>query len=130
MNTKKHEQEKIIFRDEVYAIVGCAMRVQRTLGPGLLEKVYENAFAVELAEAKIPFEQQKHFQVFYRKKLIGDYVADLLAYEKIIVELKTVEQITNIERAQTLNYMRIAQCPVGLIFNFRKTLLEWERLVL
>ncbi len=130
MNTKKHEAGKLIFREEVYAIVGCAMRVLRALGPGLLEKPYENALAIELAEAKIPFEQQKRVQVFYKNRLVGDYIADLLAYGKIIIELKTVEQISNIERAQTLNYMRIAQCPVGLILNFKKTLLEWDRLVL
>lgn len=130
MNTKEHEKEKIIFRDEVYAIVGCAMRVQRALGPGLLEKPYENALTVELAEAGIPFEQQKRIQIFYKKRLVGDYCADLIAHGKIIIELKTVERITNVERAQTLNYMRLAQCPVGLIFNFKKTILEWERLVL
>ena len=130
MNTNKHEIENLVLRDEVFKIVGCAMRVSSGLGPGLLEKPYENALVVEFDEAGIPYEQQKHIRIFYKNKAVGDYYPDLIALDKIIIETKAIPQITDLERAQTLNYMRLAKLKVGLIFNFKKSRLEWERLVL
>lgn len=121
MNTNGHESEKILFRDEVFRIVGCAMRVSNALGPGLLEKPYENALFVEFEDAGIPCEQQKRFQIFYKNKVVGEYCPDLIAYGKIIIETKSIARISDIERAQTLNYMRLTGLRVGLIFNFQKT---------
>lgn len=130
MNTNKHEFGKIVLRDEVFKIVGCAMRVSSTLGPGLLEKPYENALVVEFEASGIPYEQQKRIQIFYKNRQVGEYFPDLIAFEKIIIETKSISQITDIERAQTLNYMRLAKLKVGLVLNFQKSKLEWERLVL
>ena len=106
------------------------MRVSNVLGPGLLEKPYENALVVEFDESGVPYEQQKRIQIFYKNKQVGDYYPDLIAFGKIIVEIKSVSKITDIERAQTLNYMRLAKLKVGIILNFQKSKLEWERLVL
>lgn len=130
MNTNKHEFEKVLLRDEVFKIVGCAMRVSSALGPGLLEKPYENALVVEFEDAGIPYEKQKRIQIFYKDRQVGDHYPDLVAFGKIIIATKSVSKITDIERAQTLNYMRLAKLKVGIILNFQKSKLEWERLVL
>lgn len=130
MDTNKHEFEKNLLCDEVFKIVGCAMRVSTALGPGLLEKPYENALVVEFEEAGIPYEQQKRIPIFYKDKQAGDYHPDLIAFGKIIIETKSIARVNDIERAQTLNYTRLAKLKAGLILNFQKSKLEWERLVL
>lgn len=120
----------LLYKDEVYEVVGCAMEVLNTLGHGLLEKPYENALAVELNLRSIPFIQQKKFPVIYKNVNIGEYISDLVVYNKIIVELKTIEQITNNERGQVINYLKLSGLKVGIILNFKHAKLEWERIVL
>lgn len=127
MNTNSHE---LVHKDEVYEIVGCAMEVSNTLGHGLLEKCYENALVVEFNARNIPVSQQKVFQVGYKGEVIGTYIPDLLVFEKIIVDTKTIDSITDHQRGQILNYLRISDLRVGIILNFKKPKLEWERLVL
>ena len=78
----------------------------------------------------IPFLQQPRFDVVYKDVKVGDYIPDLLAYNSIIIDTKTIEQITDIERGQVLNYLKITGCKVGLILNFKYPKLEWERLIL
>ena len=78
----------------------------------------------------IPFFQQPRFDVVYKDVKVGDYIPDLLAYNSIIIDTKTIEQITDIERGQVLNYLKITGCKVGLILNFKHPKLEWERLIL
>ena len=127
MNTNEH---KLIFGDEVRQIVGCAFEVLNTLGHGLLEKPYENALCVEFKLRNIPFAQQPRFNVVYKGVKVGDYIPDLIAYNSIVVDTKTIERITDIERGQILNYLKITGCKVSLILNFKHPRLEWERLVL
>lgn len=127
MNTNEH---KLILGDEVRQIVGCAFEVLNTLGHGLLEKPYENALCVEFKLRNIPFAQQPRFNVVYKGVKVGDYIPDLIAYNSIVVDTKTIERITDIERGQILNYLKITGCKVGLILNFKHPRLEWERLVL
>ena len=127
MNTNEH---KLIMGEEVRQIVGCAFEVLNTLGHGLLEKPYENALCVELKLRSIPFIQQPRFNVVYKGVKVGDYIPDLIVYNNIVVDTKTIEQITDIERGQILNYLKITGCKVGLILNFKHPRLEWERLVL
>ena len=127
MDTNKH---KLIFGEEVRQIVGCAFEVLNTLGHGLLEKPYENALCVEFKLRNIPFAQQPRFNVFYKGVKVGDYIPDLIAFENIIIDTKTIERISDIERGQVLNYLKITGCKVGLILNFKHPRLEWERLVL
>ena len=127
MNTNEH---KLIFGDEVRQIVGSAFEVLNTLGHGLLEKPYENALCVEFKLRNIPFAQQPRINVVYKGVKVGDYIPDLIAYNSIVVDTKTIEQITDIERGQILNYLKITGCKVGLILNFKHPRLEWERLVL
>ena len=105
------------------------MEVLNTLGHGLLEKPYENALVVELGLKGIQFAQQKKFDVNYKGTIVGEYIPDLVVFNQIIVDLKVIKQITDIERAQVINYLKITGMKVGLILNFKKPTLEWERLV-
>jgi len=127
MNTNEH---KLLLREEVFQIVGCAMEVLNTLRHGLLEKPYENALVVEFGLRGIPYKQQPRFDVIYKDVKVGNYTPDLVAFDKIVVEAKTIDRITDMERGQVLNYLKITQFRVGLILNFKKPRLEWERLVL
>ena len=127
MNTNGH---KFILGDEVHKIVGCAFEVLNTLGHGLLEKPYENALCVEFKLRGIPFVQQPRFNVVYKNVKVGDYIPDLIAYDSIIIDTKTIERITDVKRGQVLNYLKITGCKVGLILNFKHPKLEWERLIL
>jgi GxxExxY protein len=106
------------------------MEVLNTLGHGLLEKPYENALVIEFGLQGIPYKQQPRFDVIYKGVKVGDYIPDLIAFDKVVVDAKTIDRITDVERGQILNYMKIAKLRVGLILNFKKPKLEWERLVL
>ena len=121
---------ELIFKDEVYAIISCAIEVIKGIGHGLHEKPYENALAVEFRYRGIPHDQQKHFPVLWRDTLVGEFIPDLIAYDKIVIDTKTIDRITDHERGKMLNYLRISGSPVGLIINFKKPKLEWERIVL
>jgi GxxExxY protein len=121
---------ELILKEEVYRIVGCAMEVLKALGHGLSEKPYENALAVEFRLQHIPFAQQPRFEVRYKGVSVGEYVPDLIAFDAVVVDAKVVEAITDHERGQMLNYLRITGHQVGLILNFKRAKLEWERIVL
>ena len=127
MDTNKHE---LIYKDEVYQIVGCALEVLNTLGHGLLEKPYENALVVEFQQQGIPYAQQPRFPVIYKSVNVGEYIPDLIVFDKIIVDTKVIEKIGNIEKAQIINYLKITGLRVGLILSFKHSKLEWERIVL
>jgi GxxExxY protein len=113
-----------------YEIIGCAMEVLNELGHGLNEKPYENALVVEFGLRKIPAVQQSRFGVTYKGVPVGDYIPDLIAHGAVIVDTKVIEKIGDIERGQMINYLRITKLHVGLILNFKRPKLEWERLVL
>ena len=120
----------LVEKDLVYRIVGCTFAVHNELGSGFREKTYEKALCLEFQENGIAYDKQLKFPVYYRNKLIDEYVPDLVVEKKVIVELKTVETILDEHRGQLLNYLRITGCKVGLIINFKHTKLHWERLVL
>jgi GxxExxY protein len=105
------------------------MEVLNALGHGLHEKHYERALAVEFALREIPHRQQERFPVHYKGVMVGVFVPDLLAFDQIVVEVKTVDQITDHERGQVLNYLRITGLRLGLLLNFKHARLEWERLI-
>jgi GxxExxY protein len=120
----------VLLRGEVYRIVGAAMEVLNALGHGLHEKPYENALVVEFGLLGIPCEQQQAFPVIYKRVQVSEYVPDLIAFDAVIVDAKVIDRITDHERGQMLNYLRITGLSVGLILNFKRSKLEWERLVL
>jgi GxxExxY protein len=113
-----------------YSINGAVFEVNRILGSGFLEKVYENALVVELQKLGISVETQVPIKVHYKDNIIGDYIADILVEGKVIVELKTVEKIERIHEAQVLNYLKATGIQVGLLVNFRNSRAEIRRLVL
>ena len=127
MDTNEH---KLLLKEEVYQVVGCAMEVLNTLGHGLLEKPYENALVVEFGLKNIPYKQQPRYEVIYKSVKVGEYIPDLIVFDEIVVDTKTIDRITNVERGQVINYLKITQLRVGLILNFKHPKLEWERLVL
>jgi GxxExxY protein len=127
MNSNRHE---LLLQKEVYAVVGCAIEVLNVCGHGLHEKIYENCLCVEFRLRNIPYNQQERHQVLYKGELVGEYVPDLVVQQKLIVDTKTIDRITDQERGQMLNYLRITTLPVEVILNFKHARLEWERLVL
>lgn len=117
----------ILHKDESFKIVGCAMEVHNTLGPGLNEKPYENALSIEFKPAGIDFLQQQPFPVIYKGHVVGECIPDLIAFGKIVVEAKTVPSIGDSELGQMMNYLKITGHQLGIIINFRHPKLEWER---
>lgn len=101
-------------------IIGCFYRVYNTLGHGFLEKVYENALAIELEKEDLKFGKQVGIEVFYDEKVVGDYVADFIVEGKIVVEVKAVIGISGIHKAQLINYLKATHNEIGLILNFGK----------
>ncbi|MBW2663288.1 MAG: GxxExxY protein [Deltaproteobacteria bacterium] len=121
---------ELIYKDEVYEIVGAAMEVHKELGCGFLEAVYQEGFLIELREKKMPFESQKRLPIYYKgKRLKKEYYADVVCYGKIIVELKTLDKLTSKEESQVLNYLKASGLKVGVLINFGAASLEWKRFV-
>jgi GxxExxY protein len=113
-------------------IIGCAIEVHRTLGPGLLEATYEAALGVELKLAGLNFECQLEIPVVYKSHLVGDYRLDLVVEKAVIVELKSVDRFDPVFEAQLLTYLKITGLKRGLLLNFNSRLLKdgIKRLVL
>lgn len=120
----------MILQNESEIILSCAFEVLNTLGCGLIEKPYENALVVEFSLRNIPFRQQIGFDVYYKGQQVGRYIPDLIVFDQIIVDVKTIDSITNHEVAQILNYLHITKMKLGLILNFKHSKLEWKRIVL
>jgi GxxExxY protein len=127
MNTDKHRWETNQITETV---IGAAYQVANTLGSGFLEKVYENALALEIRKRGLPVVQQHSIQVKYEGVVVGDFVADLLVPDEILVELKTVKALDEIHLAQCLNYLKATGRHVCLLLNFGNPKLEIKRVVL
>ncbi len=111
-------------------IIGCAMKVSNTLGAGFLERVYENALAIELRKAALNVEQQKPLKVTYDGIAVGDYAADMVVNGKVIPELKATKAIDDAHKAKLLNYLKASGLHVGLILNFGTPKLGIKRMLL
>jgi GxxExxY protein len=122
----------MLYKDEVYRIIGAAMEVHRELGPGFLEAVYQEALCLELEKTGIPFEAEKKIRIQYKDRLLEkEYHADVVCYDAIIVELKAMSELTTNHDAQLLNYLKAGKMHVGLLINFGSFgRLEWKRMVL
>ncbi len=127
-----HRAPKIplLFENETKQIIGCSFEILNEVGHGFHEKIYENALVRAFALTGIAYDQQKRFPVLYRGAQVGEFVPDLIAFGKVIVDAKVIDLITDIERGQMLNYLRVTKLRVGLIINFKHPKLQWERLVL
>ena len=110
-------------------ILGCAYQVMTELGHGFVEKVYENALAIELTEAGFQVEQQRRFAVRYAGKVVGEFAADLIVEETVVVELKAVSALDRAHQAQCLNYLRASGLKICLLLNFGGPALQIRRIV-
>ena len=124
------DDDQLLYEKESYEIIGCAMEVLNELGPGLLEKAYENALVREFQVRGIPYSQQTRYPIVYKGVLVGEHVPDLTAFDKIVVDPKCVEAIADEHRAIMLSYLRITKCRLGLYLNFKRRKLEVIRYVL
>ena len=121
---------ELLFKNEVFAIIGAAMDVYNQLGPGLSEAIYQEAMEIEVESRKIPNNPQQDIFIVYKGHTLRNFFKpDLICYEKIIVELKALDRLTSREEAQLLNYLKATGLPVGLLINFgHEKDLEWKRM--
>jgi GxxExxY protein len=123
---------ELLFKDEVYSIVGAAFEVYNTLGPGFLEAVYHEALAVEFTERHIPFSPKKPLQITYKGRVLEkSYIPDFVCHGAVVVEIKALNQLTSTDQAQLLNYLTAARMTIGLLINFGSArTLQWKRMAL
>jgi len=123
--------DELIYREEVFQIIGAAIEVHKELGSGFLEAVYQEALAYELSLRKIPFVSQQSLKIQYKAHVLNkEYIADLVCFNGIIVELKALQRLTGHEESQIINYLKATGMRVGLLINFGSSgKLEWKRLV-
>ena len=122
-------KDKAYYDSLTKQIIGCAYAVGNKLGHGFLEKVYENAMAIELAAGGLKAETQKPVKVYYEGQIVGDYYADILVEDEIILELKVVKALEGIHLAQCLNYLKAARKKLGLLINFGEGNVKVKRVV-
>lgn len=116
------------FKEETYRIIGAAMEVHKTLGPGFAEKVYQDALEVEFKMRNIPFRREERLHVCYKDVTLStEFVPDFICFNSVVVELKSVKEIEDVFRAQTINYIKVANLRVGLLLNFGQNSLVQER---
>jgi len=121
---------KTKINDITYAINGAVFEVNDILGPGFLEKIYENALLVELRSRGLRAKNQVPITVSYKGEVVGNYSADLLVEDEVVVELKTVENLDRVHEAQLLNYLKATGLHVGLLVNFKHKKADIKRMVL
>jgi len=126
----KYSQSFVNVNDITYGIRGAIFEVNRVLGPGFLEKVYENALLIEIRSRGYKAESQVPIKVYYKENVVGEYIADILVEETVIVELKTVEKLEKLHEAQLLNYLKGTGMQVGLLVNMKSQTVDIRRLVL
>ncbi|HRL72627.1 MAG TPA: GxxExxY protein [Flavobacterium sp.] len=121
---------KILYKEESFAIVGACMKVHRTLGAGFLEAVYEEALEREFQNLKIPFKRQVKLDLYYgNQKLTKQYRADFICYDEIIVEIKAVSLIPTAFYAQLQNYLKCTNIELGMLINFGTSSLTYKRMI-
>ena len=118
------------YDDLTYQVIGCAMAVHRSLGPGLRENTYQRALANSLVETNLAFEAQKMYGVYddtEQQRLVGYYIPDFVVEEKVVVEIKALKGLDNSHLAQMIGYLAVSRCPVGLLINFGLRSLQHRR---
>jgi GxxExxY protein len=110
-------------------VIGCAYEVANALGSGFVEKVYENALFHQLRKSSLCVVQQHQMNVFYDNVLVGEFFADLLVEDKVLIELKAVRQLDDVHTAQVMNYLKASGLPICLLMNFGRPKVEIRRFV-
>lgn len=123
--------KELISKEEVYRIVGSAIRVHRELGAGFLEAVYHEALEFQLKDNRIPFESHPRLRIRYRHLILRKgYQADFVCFGNIMVEIKAESHLTSVDQAQLINYLEATRLKIGVLINFGSlTKLEWRRFV-
>ena len=120
----------MIYQEETYKVIGAAMAVHAELGPGFLEAVYQEALAIEFELRQIPFKKEVLLPVTYKGyTLENKYKADFICYDKIIVETKAIRELSGIDEAQTINYLKVTGYKLGILINFGEKSLNYKRMV-
>jgi len=113
--------------DLTHKVIGCAYQVHNNLGFGFLESVYRKAMVIEIEASRLRVQQESPLKVLYRDQVVGDFFADLLVEDELIVELKSVEQLGKVHEAQLVNYLVATGIEVGLLINFGSTGVDVKR---
>ena len=120
----------LVYKQEVFQIVGAAMNVHRYFGPGFTEKVYQEALEVEFQKQGIPYKREIPIRAkYYNLELKAEFVPDFVCYDDIVVELKAVKELDDIHRAQAINYGKVAGAKLSLLVNFGESSLQYERYI-
>ena len=121
---------ELIYKEEVYRIIGACMEVHRELGCGFLEAVYKEAIELEFQSRKIPYQREAKLEIFYKEQLLKKYYeADFVCFGKIIIEIKALSGLLPEHESQLLNYLKATKLKVGLLINFGRQSLEYKRMV-
>jgi GxxExxY protein len=121
---------ELLYKEEVFQLVGLCMEIHRQLGKGHDEVIYKDAFVVELSRAGIPFLREKNYEITYKEVILPHYYyADFVVWDKILFEAKAVEKLTDSHIKQVLNYLAASKLRVGLLVNFGGDALEWKRVI-
>ena len=121
---------ELIYKEEVYRIIGAAMEVHKELGCGFLEAVYQEALELEFQSRKIPYTKEAKLNIYYKEQLLNKYYeADFICFDKIILELKALSGLTFDHESQLLNYLKATNFRVGILINFGKQSLEYKRMI-
>lgn len=122
---------ELLYKEEIFQLVGLCMEIRRELGKGHNEVIYKDALVVELTRAGIPFSREKNYEITYKGVILPHYYyADFIVWDKIIFEAKAVEKLTDSHLKQVLNYLAASKLRVGLLVNFGGDVLEWKRVIL
>jgi len=122
---------ELLYKEEVFKLVGFCMDIHNELGKGQDEIIYKDAFVVELSRANIPFSRERNYEVTYKGAILPHfYYADFVVWDKILFEAKAVEKLNTAHVKQVLNYLAVSKLRVGLLVNFGSDSLEWKRIVL
>lgn len=120
----------LLYQQLTDKILKAAYQVHKELGCGFLEKVYQEALAIQMTEMGIPFEREKRLNVHYHGQCLQcDYIADFVVDDKVILELKAVTEMDNVFKAQTINYLKITGYKIGFLMNFGQEQFQFQRLV-
>jgi GxxExxY protein len=120
----------LICKEESYKIIGAAMEVHRELGSGFLEAVYQEALALEFIRKDIPFKQEAKLEISYKEQTLSKYYeADFICYNKIILEIKAINELSSSHESQVINYLKATGFKLGLLINFGEESLEYKRLI-
>jgi GxxExxY protein len=122
---------ELLYREEIFQLVALFMEIHRELGKGHDEVIYKDAFVIELSRAGIPFSREKNYEITYKAVILPHYYyADFVIWDKILLEAKAVEKLTDSHLKQLLKYLAAPKLRVGLLVNFGGDSLEWKRVIL